>query len=102
MHFFMCPCLCLCLCLQAQQHANKYFSSSGGRTETETDAVPVLPHLLPRGAVPVLQPTPGPGPPRVSVRLELRVHRERVLESLLEALPEIMRQDPSSLLLPVW
>jgi hypothetical protein len=36
------------------------------------------------------------------VKLELQVDRERVLDSLLEILPEIIKDNPNSLLLPVW
>lgn len=57
---------------------------------------------LPRGAVPVLISPLNSGRCRYSVKLELHVDREQVLESLLDALPAIIMDDPKSLLLPVW
>lgn len=59
---------------------------------------------LPRGTVPVLLPAPATSSasPRFSVRLELIVDRDRVLDSLLEFLPGVLHDDPASLLLPVW
>jgi hypothetical protein len=80
---------------QAFQHSSKYLehpsSESGG----------IISHL-PQGSVPVLTSLLGADRRRhFSVKLELQIDREHVLESLLDVLPAIISDDPTSLLLPV-
>jgi len=77
---------------QAIQHSSKYL-------EHRSDGS--LVSQLPRGTVPVLLSSLESDRRRYSVKLELQVDRERVLDSLLEILPGIIEADPKSLLLPV-
>jgi hypothetical protein len=79
--------------LKAINHSSKYLEHRANGS---------LVSHLPRGTIPILISSLDSDRRRFSVKLELQIDRERVLDSLLEILPEIIKDNPNSLLLPVW